>query len=243
MPTIHSFYLPPGNWHEPFVLTEAEAHHLVNVLRIKTGATVRLFDGQGRHGTFTITAINKKHAELQPVSILSTPPQTHRVTLAAGFSKALRRSWFLEKAVELQAHAIWLWQGDYSQATIPEKEKNSWNATLINAAKQCESLWLPGILTLANGLDELTTRLDSFEKAFFLYEGDTGGVFLKQEDVSAPGDILLIVGPEGGFSPREVDLLHQARIPAVSLGGSILRWETAAVLTLGIAWWARQQPS
>ena len=65
---------------------------------------------------------------------------------------------------------------------------------------------------------------------------------LRREDLTAPGDILLVVGPEGGFSPREAALLQEAGITAVSLGDRVLRWETAAVLTLGLAWWARQQP-
>lgn len=241
MATVHSFYLAPEEWRDPFVLTGPEAHHLDRVLRIKVNDTVRLFDGQGRYGTFTVTAKDKKKVELLPQQITAAQPATHRITLAAGYSKALRRSWFLEKAVELEAHAIWFWQGDYSQATIPDKEKDSWQSTIIAAAKQCENPWLPEIAALQDGAAGLADRSRNFTKAFFLYEGDTGGVFMTQDDVRVPGDILLIVGPEGGFSAREVSLLRDAGIPAVSLGNSILRWETAAILTLGIAWWAKQQ--
>jgi len=73
-----------------------------------------------------------------------------------------------------------------------------------------------------------------------IHEGDTGGRLLSREDLRSPGAVLLVVGPEGGFSPREAEELAAAGIAPVSLGKRVLRWETAAVLTLGIAWWARQ---
>jgi 16S rRNA (uracil1498-N3)-methyltransferase len=80
------------------------------------------------------------------------------------------------------------------------------------------------------------------DRAFLLYEGDTGGRLLTRRDLADPGDLLLIVGPEGGFSPGEVRCLTAGGAAAVSLGARVLRWETAAVLTLGMAWWARQGP-
>lgn len=240
MATVHSFYLAPDAWQEPFLLTGPEAHHLDKVVRVKVNDTIRLFDGKGRHGTFTVTRKDKKNIELCPQRVLTEEPSRQRITIAAGYSKALRRSWFLEKAVELEAYAIWFWQGDFSQASLPEKEKNSWQATLVSAAKQCENPWLPEVSVLTNGVGELITLSADFSKVLFLYEGDTKGVLLDHEDLKTAGDILLIVGPEGGFSPREVELLQKAGIPAASLGKSVLRWETAAILTLGIAWWAKQ---
>lgn len=240
MATVHSFYLAPEMWHEPFFLTGPEAHHLDKVVRVKVNDIVRLFDGQGRHGTFTVTGKDKKSVALLPQYLVTEDSPKHRVTIAAGYSKALRRSWFLEKAVELEAHAIYFWQGDFSQANLPEKEKDSWQATLIAAAKQCENPWLPEVSVLSKGVEELATLTPRFSKTIFLYEGDTKGVHLTQEDLRTEGDILLIVGPEGGFSPREVDILQEAGISPASLGKSILRWETAAILTLGIAWWAKQ---
>ena len=240
MATVHSFYLAPETWHEPFLLTGPEAHHLDKVVRVKVNDTIRLFDGQGRHGLFTVANKDKKAVTLLPQRLITEDSPQQRITIAPGYSKALRRSWFLEKAVELEAHAIMFWQGDFSQASLPEKEKNSWQATLIAAAKQCENPWLPEVSVLSKGVEELAALAPHFSKALFLYEGDTKGVHLTQENLQTAGDILLIVGPEGGFSPREVDFLQGAGIRAASLGKSILRWETAAILTLGIAWWAKQ---
>ncbi len=242
MATLHSFYLPPEKWVAPYVLQEDEAHHLVRVLRVKQGDTVRLFDGIGRFGLFTVDKTDKKSAYLSPQNepTLVPAPQV-QCTIAAGYSKAVRRSWFLEKAVELEASALWFWQGDYSQAKLPSAEKNTWQASLIAGAKQCENPWLPELKMLYHGVEEIIANAHSFTKVFVLYEGETGGKLLTKEDLSEAGSVLLIVGPEGGFSPKETALLQQAGIAHVSLGDSILRWETAAILTLGLAWWARQK--
>lgn len=237
---MHSFYLAPESWQEPFVLDEAQTHHLSRVLRLKAGARVRLFDGRGRQGEFCVEETTRAGARLSLLSSGVAPQPVVRCTLAAGFSKALRRGWFLEKAVELEAAAVWLWQGDHSQAALPDTEKAAWKGSLIAGAKQCESAWLPELALVADGVDGLIARLERFDRAFLLYEGDTHGRLLGREDLALPGAVLLIVGPEGGFSPREAEALIRAGVTPVSLGDRVLRWETAAVLTLGLAFWARQ---
>ncbi len=217
-----------------------EAHHLSRVLRIKAGQLVRLFDGQGRHGVFTIAKLEKNRVLLEMQSqVVEQAPKT-LCTLALGFSKALRRSWFLEKAVELGAHSLWFWQGEFSQAKLPDGEKNSWKASLIAGAKQCENAWLPDLQMVTGGVASLVAQKNNFDRVIVLYEGDTSGRLLKKEDLTGVGEIMLVIGPEGGFSPAEVACLQDAGIEMVSMGDSILRWETAAVLALGMAWWARQ---
>lgn len=240
MAALHSFYLEPSQWSAPFILSGDEAHHLSRVLRVKPGGQVRLFDGQGRHGLFEVKSVSKTGVELALLSESFSPAPQTACTLAAGFSKALRRGWFLEKAVELEAAALWFWQGDYSQAELPEKEKSKWRASLVAGAKQCEGAWLPTLSMVGGGVQGVIDQSADFDRKFLLYEGDTGGRLLTREDLAGPGKLLLVVGPEGGFSPREAQALTGAGIEAVSLGDRILRWETAAVLTLGLAWWARQ---
>ncbi|MCL1939970.1 MAG: 16S rRNA (uracil(1498)-N(3))-methyltransferase [Desulfovibrionaceae bacterium] len=240
MATLHSFYLLPESWREPFSLDAAESHHLVRVLRLKPGAQVRLFDGRGRHGLFRVATAAKSGVLLEQESEAFEREPSVRCTLAAGFSKALRRGWFMEKAVELEASSLWFWQGEHSHASLPEAEKDSWKASLIAGAKQCRSAWLPEFSLIKGGVRGLVARRDEFDRALLLYEGDTGGRLVRREDLSAPGSLLLVVGPEGGFSANEAVVLQEAGVEAVSLGKRVLRWETAAVLTLGMAWWARQ---
>jgi len=238
--TLHSFYLLPESWREPFPLDAAESHHLVRVLRLKPGAQVRLLDGRGRHGLFRVATAAKSGVLLEQESEVFDREPSVRCTLAAGFSKALRRGWFMEKAVELEASSLWFWQGEHSHASLPEAEKDSWKASLIAGAKQCQSAWLPEFSLIKDGVRGLIARRDEFDRALLLYEGDTGGRLVRREDLSTPGSLLLVVGPEGGFSANEAVALREAGVEAVSLGKRVLRWETAAVLTLGMAWWARQ---
>lgn len=240
MTTLHSFYLAPESWREPFLLDAGESHHLARVLRLKAGARVRLFDGRGRHGLFRVEKAAKSGAVLQRESESVERSPAVRCTLAAGFSKALRRGWFMEKAVELEVASLWFWQGDHSQASLPDAEKERWKASLIAGAKQCASAWLPDFALIRGGVGGLIARRDAFDRAFLLYEGDTGGRLVRRDDLCPPGNMLLVVGPEGGFSEREAAALKNAGVEPVSLGNRVLRWETAAVLTLGMAWWARQ---
>lgn len=240
MATLHSFYLAPEAWKEPFLLDGDEAHHLLRVLRVKAGAEVRLFDGSGRHGLFKVASAAKGSAVLELVNEAFEAPPATRCTLAAGFSKALRRGWFMEKTVELEASSVWFWQGEHSQAALPDAEKSKWRAALVSGAKQCEAARLPELAMVRGGVRGIVERRDEFDRAFMLYEGDTGGRLLRKEDLAVQGSILLVVGPEGGFSSAEVTALSGAGVVPVSLGDRVLRWETAAVLTLGMAWWARQ---
>jgi 16S rRNA (uracil1498-N3)-methyltransferase len=242
MPDCHSFYLAPESWTTPCLLSGQEARHLIRVLRLGPGASVRLFDGRGRQGIFRVDSTGRDRVVLLPEKVETLPPPAARCTLAAGFSKALRRGWFLEKAVELEASALWFWQGEYSRAVLPELEKEAWKAGLIAGAKQCGNPWLPELSMLRGGAEALVRRLPEMDRALLLYEGDTGGRLLTRQDLAEPGDLLLIVGPEGGFSPDEVQRLTTGGAVPVSLGARVLRWETAAVLALGMAWWARQEP-
>ena len=240
MATLHSFYLPPELWGPPFTLEGPEAHHLDRVLRLPPGRTIRLFDGEGRSGLFCIEKKNKKNIFLERLEETLAPRPPVEITLACGFSKALRRGWFLEKAVELEASALWLWQGDHSQCSLPDKEKQTWKANLVSGAKQCENPWLPSLRMLPGGVADLVAEKPAFTTACMLYEGDTKGAMLTRELLEKPGKTLLVIGPEGGFSPNEAETLAQAGIQAVSLGNRVLRWETAAIMALGLAWWARQ---
>ena len=239
MATVHTFFLEPANWHAPFTLQGAEAHHLSRVLRVRKGETVRLLDGQGRLGFFSVASIEKNHVllSLEQEELTPRPPAC---TLAAGYSKALRRGWFLEKAVELEAGALWFWQGDYSQASLPDTEKEAWQGSLVAGAKQSVNPWLPHMESVAGGAAAVAARAKNFDRAFLLYEGETEGRLLTQQDLAGSDSTLLVIGPEGGFSPAEVTTFIEAGIVPVSLGKRILRWETAAVLVLGMAWWARQ---
>ena len=238
---MHTFFLPAEGWQKPYQVTGAEARHLVAVLRIKNGEMVRLLDGEGREGLFTVVGMDKRHVTLEPQTIITHGRPTGRATLAVGYGRGIRRGWLLEKAVELEAAGIWFWQADRSQGKVPEESKESWLSQMTAGAKQSNNPWLPELATFPGGVDELVRAGSNFDKKFILWEGDTKDVVLSMEDLVPTQNTLFVLGPEGGFTNREIARLAESSFRPVSLGNRVLRWETAAMLCLGLAWWARQQ--
>lgn len=239
----HTFYLPPERWAAPYTLEGQEARHLAKVLRLGPGEDVRLLDGQGREGLFRVERVAGRGVDLSPVSEILHPRPSSSAVMALAWSKATRRGFFMEKAVELGVHAVWLWQGEHSQGRLPPDVKESWHAQMIAGAKQCGNPWLPELEMLGGGADELAARSTSADYRILPWEQQEGVPMLTPDMAGRPGVTVYAIGPEGGFSLRELDVLRGAGFAAASLGNRVLRCETAALLCLGIHWWAAQQPS
>lgn len=239
---MRSYYLSPADWREPFVLRGAEAHHLLGVMRANPGAKFRLFDGQGREGVFLLQRHNRNEAILELESTSTRQPDKPEIHLALGWNKAARRGWMLEKAVELNAASLVFWQAARSQGRVPERPKNSWHEHCVAAAKQCGNPWLPRLETAPGGAGEIIHRFARCACHAVLWEKQ-GPIrmfdppALLQED----GETLLVLGPEGGLTDDEMDLFTSAGFTALSLGRRILRWETAALLSLGLLSWHREK--
>ncbi len=239
--TVPFFYISPEHWGNAVILDGQEARHLTQVLRITEGKQVALLDGMGRTGLFTVHAVNKKTVQLSRNSEKLTPAPKARAIMALAYSKAVRRGFFMEKAVELGAHAVWLWQGDHSQGKLSPAAGEACRGQLIAGAKQCGNPWLPEVRVLSNGVDELTAMAQEADHRILPWELQDGVHMLTSELIGQEGVTVYVIGPEGGFSKRELSALSNAGFIAVSLGARILRCETAATLCLGLHWWASQQ--
>ncbi|OEU70227.1 MAG: 16S rRNA (uracil(1498)-N(3))-methyltransferase [Desulfovibrio sp. S3730MH75] len=241
MSRLNSFYLPPENWMFPFVLDGGEARHMCKVLRTKKGDTVRLFDGMGREGLFKVDEISKSRAvlELESENILE---DIRGLTLAIGWNKSSRRNWLLEKSVELQAMGLIFFQGEFSQGKVPETPKDTWQDKNIAAAKQCGNAWLPKLETVSGSIENLIERSKDFSNKIILWEKAEKEA-VPDYAIFAQESTLAVIGPEGGFRSREAELLMASGFKKCSLGDSILRWETAAMLCLGAAYLEKQKLS
>lgn len=242
---MNAFFLSANLWpshleHEPIQLDGPEAQHMLKVLRLGAGERVWLFDGQGHSGEFEIVQTSKHKALLRAHTLQEHPRPSGQATLALGWAKAVRRGWLLEKAVEFETSAIWLWQAKHSQGRVPDTLKDTWQAQCVAGAKQSKNPWLPELCTLTGGARELAKAIPDFDRAYLLWEEPGQERVLGMEDLLPAGHTLFIVGPEGGFALDEVALLREAGALPVSLGQRVLRWETAAMLCLGLAWWTRQ---
>ncbi|MFP4108222.1 MAG: 16S rRNA (uracil(1498)-N(3))-methyltransferase [Desulfonatronovibrio sp.] len=229
---ISTFFLEPGKWQEPFILTDAEAHHLARVLRVKPGQKVRLINGQGLAGVFTVQKISKRQVSLSVEETRTWPEPLSKVYLALAWNKSFRRSWLLEKAVELGVWKIILWQARHSQGRTKDAVQDNWQAKMIAGAKQCENPWLPGLEFIHGGIDELIDRSKDLNFKILLWEEENRSMLMDYYQRHRPEEKIIVVGPEGGLAQEEVNSLTESGFTSLSLGPRVLRWETAALAPL-----------
>lgn len=239
---MKSLYLPPEQWQEPFELEGPEAHHLLTVLRASPGTTLRLFDGHGRIGTFLLRTATRKSAHLERVTEEQLPRPAREIYLALGWNKAARRGWILEKAVELGAAGVLFWQAKYSQGRVPEQSKDGWTTHLTTAAKQCGNPWLPTLATVPGGPHELMQLFTMESGKYLIWENVCPEDLFNPAMLPDTGRTVLVLGPEGGLAENEARIFVEGGYLPRSLGRTTLRWETAALLCLGLCHWQGQRP-
>ncbi len=210
-------------------LDAAQANYLGNVLRLKEGGDVLLFDGGSGEWLARVAEVGKKRMILAVIE--ATRPQEAVPDLWLAFApvKKGRVDWLVEKAVELGVARL---VPVITQRTIVDKlNLDRMRSHIIEAAEQC------GRTSLAV-IDE-PVKLDAFlrgrDPARALYFADeTGG----DPATFTPGPAIILIGPEGGFTPEEAAAIRASpNAKAISLGPRILRAETAA-LTAVAAWMA-----
>jgi 16S rRNA (uracil1498-N3)-methyltransferase len=236
MSRLNSFHLPADRWPAPggeVLLEGPEAKHMLQVLRTSPGSEVRLFDGQGRDGLFELLPGGKKAARLKALELADHPRPLSGLTLALGWNKSSRRGWLMEKSVELHAGGIAFWRAARSQGE-PPPVKDSWREKLVQSAKQCGNPWLPELDCLHGGIGALEEFGTRFDRRFLLWESPEAPALLRPA-MLATGRCLAALGPEGGLDDAEVRRLLDAGYEPVTLGRSVLRWETAALHCLSLA--------
>lgn len=237
-----AFYLPKAEWPKAdgadkiCVLTGAEARH-AQVVRLRPGDPAHLFDGEGCEAPCCVVALDKRCLRLRVEAIYQHPLPVSRPVIALALSKATRRGFFMEKAVELAAHEIWLWQAEHSQGMLPPHAKESWQGQLIAGLKQCRNPWLP-VLRVLGDVQAMIAQAAHAAYKILPWELPKGHTLLSHTQVGQAGVSVYAIGPEGGFSQREIDHCINAGFIPVSLGQRVLRCETAALLCLGLHYWA-----
>jgi len=229
------FYLPPEQWKPPFGLDGQEARHITKVLRLGPGAELRLLDGAGREGVFRVAAVRKDRVELAPLSETTHSAPVCRAIVAVAWSKAVRRGFFLEKAVELGAAELWCWQARRSQGRMPDDVRENWQGGLVAGLKQCGNPYLPVVRVFSGGARELAAHAPGLPRILLQEPGESCPM-IDLAQLGRKGDTVYIIGPEGGFDPRERETLITAGCVSASLGERPLRWETAAMMCLSLHW-------
>jgi 16S rRNA (uracil1498-N3)-methyltransferase len=200
------------------------AHHLVNVVRIELGEEILLLNGAGLRVKTKVSSLSKREVLLEKLEHSNTE-RTFHMDLALGIPKKDALELSLKQAVELGFRKIFLVRSQYSQTKLPETERIM--SLLISALEQSNSSYLPEIHPVS--WDEIPAA-DYNEILLMDSQHET-----KKTQGQKMAAALLVVGPEGGFSPEESAFLHHLpKIRIVNLPTPILRTPTAVATGAGI---------
>jgi 16S rRNA (uracil1498-N3)-methyltransferase len=217
-------------------LTGPEAHHVAHVMRAKPGAQVTLFDGSGAEFAATIERVGRAEIDLQVTAREEVDRELAvAITLGVALPKGDRQRWLVEKATELGVARIVPLVTERSNDRESPSALEKLRRAVIEASKQCGRNRLLEIKTPQPVLEFL--RDDGLPKTRWL--AHPGGTKLAEPPSEAgvqahPEAIALAVGPEGGFTPAELDAARTADWQLVDLGTRILRVETAALTLAAI---------
>src|SRR5467141_1116719 len=145
---MHRFYISPENWDpRALALTGSEAHHARDVLRMKSGEKLVLFNGQGREITAEIVDVSSDEIRLRKLHEAETPPLRCRIVLGQAIPKGKNIELIVQKAVEIGAAEIAPIISDRSVIQVDSEsaaqKQSKWQQIAIEAAKQCGQNWLP----------------------------------------------------------------------------------------------------
>ena len=209
------------------------SRYLTAVLRLGDGEPVEFFDGQGRCASAIIQEASKRKTRVELVSIESVSPPEPEIHVACAIPKGERADWIVEKCSELGARSISWVICERSQDHRKDHSKRfaRWNKISQEAARQSHHSWLPefrGPLLL----EELLRDCNPTSIRLVL---DTNDATAPLATIALPRTqaITLCIGPEGGFTDTERVRFQEAAWQSVTLGPSVLRVETAAIVGLG----------
>jgi 16S rRNA (uracil1498-N3)-methyltransferase len=230
------FLVPPGELTARVVtLTGPEGHHAAAVRRLRAGERADVGDGSGTIAECVVTDVGKNSVTLGISAVHTIPPPRPRLTVAQALPKGDRAELAVELMTEIGVDAIipWAaarsitkWQGDRGDKALAK-----WRGTAREAAKQSRRGWLPEVTDLATTAT-LTARVAAAACAVVL-EADAAAR-MHELPLPAEGEILLLVGPEGGISPAERSTLKEAGAIEARLGPTVLRTSTAGAAAAAV---------
>jgi 16S rRNA (uracil1498-N3)-methyltransferase len=264
---MHRFFISPENWNlGRLKLAGSEAHHAREVLRMRVGEKLVLFNGRGREITAEIVSLGSDEIGLKRLHEAETPPLQCRIVLGQAIPKGKNMDLIVQKAVEIGAAEI---VPIISDRTIVQvdcesagQKQSKWQQIAVEAAKQCGQNWLPHVYAprkLADFLSAVEVGVSPAESSAaqptrlpqqkniapfdlqLIGSLQPGAGHLKKiladyssEHQRCPRSVLMLVGPEGDFTPAERELARRHGCQPITLGPIILRVETAAIYCLSV---------
>jgi len=237
---MHRFYLPAkelsGN---TLLLKGREAHHGADVLRLRPGESVEVLDGAGLRLRCDVRRVDRKEIELAVWERRECGLPEFEITLLQAIVKGKTMETIVQKATELGVLRIVPVQTERVVAQLDEErgqdKREKWRLTAIEAIKQCGSLWLPTIERPVTPAAFFKTgqKFDLALVGSLAGDGQHARHWF-QSLSSKPRSVAIWIGPEGDFTPAELESIRGAGAKPITLGNLVLRADTAAICSLAL---------
>lgn len=240
---MHRFYVPDLPHEGALVaLSDDEARHLTQVLRLSLGDDVRAFDGRGREHLARVEVAARSRAEIRVGPPAAAAPEPGvRVTLAAALLKGDK---FDDVVRDAAMMGVWVIQPLVTARTeVPAARTGKgsrverWRRVALSSVKQCGGAVMPEILEPV----PLDNALPALPRPMIVLAEPSAPAARGSLPVATPDAATLIIGPEGGWAPAEVEVLYAASASFLQLGGRTLRADAAPLVALSVvlsAWQA-----
>lgn len=222
--------------HSSVIIDDEEFHHLVNVMRARTGDKVCLFNGNGNFYFGKITQINKKNAEIliENAQKSENEPKIN-LTIYQALAKGDKLSLIMQKITEIGAQELAIFDSEFCDVKANTTRVDRLETIAISASKQCGR----ATITKQSGVfkfNEVINQIKNFDAFYVAYENEDGltlsnDLILNKNKLQ---NVAVMIGAEGGFSENEINLLKSNGAKIVSLGNRILRTETASIVCAGL---------
>lgn len=219
-------------------ITGEDAHHIAHVLRYKVGQCLIVVDNDGRIAKTEITDIAEHTVVVKIIENLEENTEAPiEVTLAQCLPKSDKMDFIVQKAVELGVCTICPLISEncvvkYDNAKKEARQKK-WQKIGNEAAKQCGRTILPSVEPII-ALKNLFLNVEPNVEILMCYEGQADSSLKTLLETTVASKFLIIIGPEGGFSPAEVELCKESGAKVVTMGPRILRTETASLAAVSL---------
>lgn len=233
--------LRPG---DEFVLEGPEARHAVTVKRLTPGEAVDIADGAGKRLIGTVAAVGSGQLTVLATEVLEEPRPGTRLVLVQALAKGDRDELAIETATELGIDAVVPWQAERSivrwKGERAAKAHGKWQSVVTAAAKQARRAWIPEVRDAVDG-GGLVKAVQEAGLAIILHEAARRPLrevlesWYRTSSDASVREVLLIVGPEGGITPKEVTRLCDAGAVTALLGSHVLRSSTAGPAAVVLA--------
>jgi 16S rRNA (uracil1498-N3)-methyltransferase len=230
------FLVAPGELAAATVtLSGPEGHHAAAVRRLRIGERADVSDGAGTLAAGVVTAVGKDSVTLDLQSVRAVPSPQPRLVVAQALPKGDRGELAVELMTEIGVDRVIPWAAERSisrwQGERGEKGLAKWRAAAREAAKQSRRAWLAEVSPLVT--TAALARHAAVTDLVIALEADAPAR-LSEVPLPATGDVLLLVGPEGGISPAERAILRDAGALEARLGPTVLRTSTAGAAAAAV---------